>query len=83
MLRNSGYDTRINKGFTFNDNYKESLCIAIEKLMFELDELLEEERYFESNLARRTLSKLVEDYRFIVGEYNLTNNFPNVYDYIG
>ena len=82
MLRNSGYDMRINKGFTFNDNYKESLCIAIKGLINDIEVLQEEDRYFESNLAKRTLEKLVDDYRFCVGEYTLTYNIPNIYDYV-
>ncbi len=79
MLRNT--DT-ITTGFNFNEDYKRHLYVAIDKLMQEIDELTDQERFFESNLTRTTLCKLVNDYRLCVGEYNLTNRFPQVYSYI-
>lgn len=81
MLR-SLKNNEITNGFNFNNGYKNSLYIAIDKLMQEIDCLTEEERYFESNLTRNTLSNLVNDYRLCVGEYVLTQKFPNIYSYV-
>lgn len=81
MLR-SYTNSNISSGFNFNNEYKESLYIAIDKLIVEIDNLIDEERYFESNLTRNTLSKLVNDYRLCVGEYILTQRFPSIYSYI-
>lgn len=82
MLRMAKNEIRISNGFSFNKEYIDSLKIAINKLMIEIDTFTEENRVFESNLIRTTLSKLVDDYRYTVGEYKLTQEFPDIYSYI-